>query len=497
MSLRKNLPAAIIHSKHYTIGSTSFARRSICSSSSRESLILGVLLAAGPEDVRARLAPKHKYWPATPMKSEGEKRQQYSHDNATQCAQEQHTNQRGHGPTKLHQAVLEDYGELRQLDHARTWYDHDHRQCCLWHQAYNRCQEKQNAYHHSGRHKARDLAAGTSPAVDGGLRRATAGGLVVETTPDQVCEANCDQLLVGFRPRFERLAECLTRGNRFDKAHQGNAQGGGPELLKKRKVRQGEGRQPAVHFSFRPVLEEEDVGIDAHIELCGHADEPTGVVVALQVKSGESYIHAETRGTFVFHSTEPDLDYWQSFALPVYSVVFRPAKKPAYWLDVKEACAGRRFEDMLAGVTPRKLVFQKANVFAKNFFSHVLRAFNTGAQRLYSDFLARAFSVDLDPSEPALPVHIYDLISILDSKTADTLLDYVVSGREECAARMTANKADNRHAIDGYLDQVTHALRARVFESEGTGSVLMAFEDAAAERTCCFRQGPAGGSPEC
>jgi len=71
---------------------------------------------------------------------------------------------------------------------------------------------------------------------------------------------------------------------------------------------------------FRGVLEE-DVAIDAHIELCRHGDEPCGLVVAPQVKSGESYIHAEDKRTFTFHPREADLRYWQSFALPVYLIV--------------------------------------------------------------------------------------------------------------------------------------------------------------------------------
>ena len=230
---------------------------------------------------------------------------------------------------------------------------------------------------------------------------------------------------------------------------------------------------------FRRVLEE-DVGVDAHIEFCRHPDEPSGIVIALQVKSGESYLHSETKRTFAFHAAEADLQYWRSYALPVYLVVFRPAKKAAYWLDVKEACGDGRFEDMLAGVTPRTLVFQKSNVFSRNFFPHVVRTADTEIQPLYNDFLASAFSPDIDLSVPALPVHVYHLISVLDAKTADTLLAYLVSRREQCAAQMAAKRTDDPKAVAGYLDQLTHALRTRVFQSEGTGFVMMAFDDAVA-----------------
>jgi len=243
------------------------------------------------------------------------------------------------------------------------------------------------------------------------------------------------------------------------------------------------------HHIFRRVLEE-DVGIDAHIELCHHEDEPTGAVVALQVKSGESYIHAETSRNFVFRPTEADLRYWQSFALPVYLVVYRPTRKTAYRLDVKEACEGRKFDDMLAGVAPKKLVFRKSNVFSKNFFPHVVAAFDTSPQRLYSDFLASAFSVDLDPAEPILPIHIHHLISMLDVKNADPLLHYLVSRRDECTARMMEKTIDDPKAVKAYLDELTHALSTRVFESEGTGFVLMAFQDAKARDAAPQRSKP-------
>ena len=228
---------------------------------------------------------------------------------------------------------------------------------------------------------------------------------------------------------------------------------------------------------FRRVLEE-DVGIDAHIELCPERDEPSGIVIALQVKSGESYIQSEGKRSFTFHATEADLQYWRSYVLPVYLFVCRPAKKIAYWLDVREACEGGRFEDMLAGVTPRTLVFRKSNVFSRNFFPHVLRRADNETHSRYNEFLASAFSPDIDLSVPALPVHIYHLISNLDAEIADKLLDYVVSRREQCAAQMAAKRADAPKVVADYLDQLTHALRTRVFESEGTGFIMMAFDDA-------------------
>jgi Domain of unknown function (DUF4365) len=129
---------------------------------------------------------------------------------------------------------------------------------------------------------------------------------------------------------------------------------------------------------FRRVVEG-DVGIDAHIEFFRHGEEPTGV--ALQVKFGESCVHGETSRNFIFRPSEADLRYWQSFTLPVFLVVFRPAKKIAHSLDMKEACASRKFENILAGVTPKNLVLWKSNVFSTNCI-RTSRLPSTPARRL-------------------------------------------------------------------------------------------------------------------
>src|ERR1700693_5803907 len=62
---------------------------------------------------------------------------------------------------------------------------------------------------------------------------------------------------------------------------------------------------------FRRV-HEEDVGVDANIELCRRPEEPSGVVVGVQVKAGESYVRNETESTFTFYPKIEDLPYWRS-----------------------------------------------------------------------------------------------------------------------------------------------------------------------------------------
>jgi len=231
----------------------------------------------------------------------------------------------------------------------------------------------------------------------------------------------------------------------------------------------------AQHHIFRRVLEE-DVGVDAQIELC-HQDEPSGFVVGVQVKAGESYIHNETASVFTFRPSLDDLHYWRSYALPIYLIVYHPARDVAYWLDIKKACGDKRFADMLAGITPRKLVFQKNDTFAGTFFRHVIPPADHDQQRRYNRLLAAAFANDIDVSTPMLPVHIYHEIRHLDAPTAAKMLHYVDSKFRECVQKMMAGGQREESQVEEYVREVVHELRERSFTAEGTGFVFMAFED--------------------
>ncbi len=61
---------------------------------------------------------------------------------------------------------------------------------------------------------------------------------------------------------------------------------------------------------------------------------------------------------------------------------------------------------MLAGISPRKLVFQKSDTFADTFFRHVVPAEDLDQQRLFHTLLATAFADDIDVTTPASHPHL-------------------------------------------------------------------------------------------
>lgn len=78
-----------------------------------------------------------------------------------------------------------------------------------------------------------------------------------------------------------------------------------------------------------------DVGIDAHLEIVveGLA---TGRLLALQIKSGESYFREAVAEGFVYRSDQEHLDYWLNHSLPVVVVICKPGTQEAYWQVVSD-----------------------------------------------------------------------------------------------------------------------------------------------------------------
>ncbi|WP_224043907.1 DUF4365 domain-containing protein [Paraburkholderia unamae] len=79
-----------------------------------------------------------------------------------------------------------------------------------------------------------------------------------------------------------------------------------------------------------------DVGIDAQVEIC-EGGEPTGQIIALQIKSGVSYFDKENTDAYVFRGRTRHLEYWLKHSLPVVLVLYDPTRDTAWWCRVNEA----------------------------------------------------------------------------------------------------------------------------------------------------------------
>ena len=80
-----------------------------------------------------------------------------------------------------------------------------------------------------------------------------------------------------------------------------------------------------------------DYGIDAHIEITD--GEPTGKLIALQIKSGPSYLSEKTSNAYIYRGDPRHLRYWQRHSLPVVVVLYDAASDVAYWQVVTSKTA--------------------------------------------------------------------------------------------------------------------------------------------------------------
>jgi hypothetical protein len=86
-----------------------------------------------------------------------------------------------------------------------------------------------------------------------------------------------------------------------------------------------------VHSIFQETPQQNDIGIDAQIELIEN-EYPIGKIIALQIKTGESYYK---KGWCII-PVDNHREYWLNYQLPVVGIVCLPDKKTAYWIDIKK-----------------------------------------------------------------------------------------------------------------------------------------------------------------
>jgi len=76
-----------------------------------------------------------------------------------------------------------------------------------------------------------------------------------------------------------------------------------------------------------------DYGIDAQVEVVEN-DEPMGQLIAIQIKSGESYFSESDDRTITYRPDTKHVEYWLRYDLPVIIVLFNPVEDKFYWTPV-------------------------------------------------------------------------------------------------------------------------------------------------------------------
>jgi hypothetical protein len=108
-----------------------------------------------------------------------------------------------------------------------------------------------------------------------------------------------------------------------------------------------------LRWIFRPQPHR-DLGIDGIVEVVEEGVSH-GELLALQVKSGDSWFREETSEGVIFRFDEEHYNYWTQYPIPVLVVLHSPTENAAYWEIVNENTARNTGKGW-------KLAIQRANI---------------------------------------------------------------------------------------------------------------------------------------
>jgi hypothetical protein len=144
-----------------------------------------------------------------------------------------------------------------------------------------------------------------------------------------------------------------------------------------------------------------DVGIDGQIEYVTPEGAATGRIVAIQIKSGPSFLK-EKDGSWVFYPDQKHKFYWERFPLPVLIVIHDPEKGISYWQDARRALRTAANDE--AGI-----LVPKGNVLQQAEPSDLFRDFAVSSEPFLEldDVLARL--INAKNANASFPVSFFDL----------------------------------------------------------------------------------------
>ncbi len=99
-----------------------------------------------------------------------------------------------------------------------------------------------------------------------------------------------------------------------------------------------------------------DFGIDGHIEFLDENEEPTGMLLGVQVKSGPSWFKNENDLGVPYYANEKHQKYWEHYPVPVLLVLHHTKRKETIWVDARQ-------EFRTGKASGNKIVVPKSNDF--------------------------------------------------------------------------------------------------------------------------------------
>lgn len=125
-----------------------------------------------------------------------------------------------------------------------------------------------------------------------------------------------------------------------------------------------------IGLAFR-VQRENDFGIDAHVELLD-GEKATGRLIAVQVKSGPSYLSEQDADSYVFRDDAEHFDYWLNHSLPVIVCLCDIDSNTIYWDVVSSDTATSTGTGYKLAVPKRQMLSAKSLDDLASVFTRIL-----------------------------------------------------------------------------------------------------------------------------
>ena len=77
----------------------------------------------------------------------------------------------------------------------------------------------------------------------------------------------------------------------------------------------------------------DDYGVDAHVETIDKDGKPTGKLIAIQIKSGESYFKSKNE-YYTLSISNRHIQYWTNHSLPVIIILVNPQSEEMFWQHI-------------------------------------------------------------------------------------------------------------------------------------------------------------------
>jgi len=79
-----------------------------------------------------------------------------------------------------------------------------------------------------------------------------------------------------------------------------------------------------------------DSGLDAICEVREAPYQSSGLIWAIQLKSGKSYFSNESEDYYYFYADQKHINYWLKCCLPVLFIMYHPSLNKAFWVNINK-----------------------------------------------------------------------------------------------------------------------------------------------------------------